>query len=366
MVKRYNRILVAFHVVSDATTAILAFVLAYILRFETGLVPAPKGIPPFGQYVNVVPIIALLVPLAFHLQGLYRLRRGRSRVDDFFAVLVGSIVAVVLGIAGTLYVQTYFLGGEAKDRGCCRSGGGRHLVFIRIRRDRRFPGLAPGPGSQRRQGGSCRVSCHSAGFRERPGSLGPAGAGERLHSRLSPQPSHCNGAHHETDDCRDKAPPATRCGSNGGRWHRFPEWHVRERLRSFRGHRAPTHINLSDEINRAWALEVLQRPGELVHRLVQRRRRSSVRNHDAQRGRHRSLRQDRVQDSAETRYDMLAGASSRQHAHAALLIYLYLAQSWNVRRIICPLHRPAQGEDDGDRFVPLDLDFPRQQYLERH
>ena len=30
---------------------------------------------------------ALLVPLAFQVQGLYRLRRGRSRVDDFFARL---------------------------------------------------------------------------------------------------------------------------------------------------------------------------------------------------------------------------------------------------------------------------------------
>ena len=38
------------------------------------------------------------MPLAFHLQGLYRLRRGRSRIDDFFNVLVGSIIAVVFGV----------------------------------------------------------------------------------------------------------------------------------------------------------------------------------------------------------------------------------------------------------------------------
>ena len=45
----------------------------------------------------------MIVPLAFQLQGLYRLRRGRSRIDDFFNVLVGSIFAVVLGVVGTLY-----------------------------------------------------------------------------------------------------------------------------------------------------------------------------------------------------------------------------------------------------------------------
>ena len=43
------------------------------------------------------------MPLAFHVQGLYHLRRGRSRVDDFFGVFVGTILAVVIGIGGTLY-----------------------------------------------------------------------------------------------------------------------------------------------------------------------------------------------------------------------------------------------------------------------
>ena len=41
----------------------------------------------------MLPFIGLLVPIAFQVQGLYRLRRGRSRVDDFFAVFVGSILA---------------------------------------------------------------------------------------------------------------------------------------------------------------------------------------------------------------------------------------------------------------------------------
>src|SRR5262249_6204307 len=69
------------------------------------------------QYLNLLPFIAALVPLGFHLQGLYRLRRGRSRVDDFFAVFVGTILAVVFGIVATTYVQTYFATGAAKNRG---------------------------------------------------------------------------------------------------------------------------------------------------------------------------------------------------------------------------------------------------------
>ena len=117
MVKRYNRLLVAFHIVVDATLGMLAFILAYLLRFETGLIAVTRGLPPIEQYLNVLPFIAVVVPLGFHLQGIYRLRRGRSRIDDFFNVLVGSIFAVVLGVVSTLYFQAYYVPDELKDRG---------------------------------------------------------------------------------------------------------------------------------------------------------------------------------------------------------------------------------------------------------
>ena len=120
MVRRYNRLLVAFHVASDALLGLSAFIVSYLLRFHgpiAALIPATKGVPPLLQYVYVTPFIAALVPLAFNLQGLYRLRRGRSRVDDFFAVFVGSILTVVFGIVATLYVQTYFTSGAAKNQG---------------------------------------------------------------------------------------------------------------------------------------------------------------------------------------------------------------------------------------------------------
>ena len=117
MVKRYSRWLIALYVASDAVLAAVAFVLAYLLRFETGIIPVTKGLPPFRQYVNILPFVAALVPLAYYLQGLYRVHRSRSRVDDFFVVLVGSVLAVVMGIVSTLYVQTYVVSEELKARG---------------------------------------------------------------------------------------------------------------------------------------------------------------------------------------------------------------------------------------------------------
>ena len=136
MMRRYNRLLVAFYVITDALLGMAAFVIAYLLRFETWIaeiVPVTKGQPPFGQYVNVLPLLGVLVPLAFHVQGLYRLRRGRTRVDDFFAVFVGSILAVVLGLIGTLYYQVYHAPqGSAATQGVYEISRPVWLLFLTV------------------------------------------------------------------------------------------------------------------------------------------------------------------------------------------------------------------------------------------
>jgi Undecaprenyl-phosphate glucose phosphotransferase len=130
MVKRHNRLLVAFHVATDAALGMVAFVLAYVIRFESGLIPITRGYPPLEQYLNVLPFIALIVPLGFHFQGLYRLRRGRSRIDDFFNVLVGSIFAVVLGIVATLYFQAYYASEAQRDVGAFEVSRAVWAIFL--------------------------------------------------------------------------------------------------------------------------------------------------------------------------------------------------------------------------------------------
>jgi Undecaprenyl-phosphate glucose phosphotransferase len=126
---RHNRLLVAFHVVSDALLGLSAFIVAYALRFHTGIIPVPKGIPPLRQYINVLPFIVVVVPFGFFLQGLYRLRRGRSRVDDFFAVFVGSILAVLFGMMSTLYVETYIVT-SARDTGALEVSQPVWVIFL--------------------------------------------------------------------------------------------------------------------------------------------------------------------------------------------------------------------------------------------
>jgi len=117
VVRRYNRLLVALYIASDALLAVWAFVFAYGIRFESGLIPVMHGYPPIEQYLHIAPIVAIVTPLAFQLQGIYRLRRGRSRVDDFFAVLIGSILAVVFGVMSTTYISVYYSSAAEKAQG---------------------------------------------------------------------------------------------------------------------------------------------------------------------------------------------------------------------------------------------------------
>jgi Undecaprenyl-phosphate glucose phosphotransferase len=130
MVKRYNRLLVAFYVITDALLASCALLLGWAIRFQTDLIPVTKGVPPFEQYVHLVPFVAIITPLAFQLQGVYRLRRGRSRIDDFFAVVVGTILAVVLAAASTLYAQAYFSSAASKARGTFEVSQPVWVIFL--------------------------------------------------------------------------------------------------------------------------------------------------------------------------------------------------------------------------------------------
>jgi Undecaprenyl-phosphate glucose phosphotransferase len=132
MMRRYNRLLVAFYVLTDTAFGMAALALAYALRFHSGLIPIWEGLPSFWWYVTLMPWIGALVPIAYHVQGLYRLRRGRSRVDDFFAVFVGSILAVVLGIIGTLYYRTYYLSDELKQQGVYEVAQTVWVLFLLI------------------------------------------------------------------------------------------------------------------------------------------------------------------------------------------------------------------------------------------
>jgi len=112
MLKFHTKRIVATYVVLDVLGTITAWMLAYALRFHSGwivdLLPVTKGIPEVSRYLLLTPVIALLWPAVLYFHGLYRLRRGRSRIDEFFAILFSVLIATGLLLAATLYVRVYY------------------------------------------------------------------------------------------------------------------------------------------------------------------------------------------------------------------------------------------------------------------
>jgi Undecaprenyl-phosphate glucose phosphotransferase len=111
MVKHQTRVMVAIFVLVDVIATNLAWVLAYYLRFYSAAVteylPVTKGIPPLTRYLLLLPLITILWPVVLYFHGLYQVKRGRSRIDEFFAILFSVLIAAALTLGFTLYIRVY-------------------------------------------------------------------------------------------------------------------------------------------------------------------------------------------------------------------------------------------------------------------
>ena len=111
MLKAKTRKWVAIHVAVDVAATCVAWLLAYALRFHeplATLVPVTKGVPDVSRYLLLLPLIALLWPPVIYFHGLYQIRRGRSRIDETFAILFSVLIASALTLGATLYVRVYY------------------------------------------------------------------------------------------------------------------------------------------------------------------------------------------------------------------------------------------------------------------
>ncbi len=85
---------------------------AYYARFHSTLVIIPfppyKGVPEVRDYAQLLPLILLIAAIVFALQGLYRLRRPMSAIDDSLRTLAAFIVTAALALGVTLYIRIYF------------------------------------------------------------------------------------------------------------------------------------------------------------------------------------------------------------------------------------------------------------------
>jgi exopolysaccharide biosynthesis polyprenyl glycosylphosphotransferase len=94
------------------TAVALAWMAAYYARFHSTLFTTPfppyKGVPLVRDYAELLPLILGVAAIVFALQGLYRLRRPISAIDDSLRTIAAFIVTAALALGVTLYIRIYF------------------------------------------------------------------------------------------------------------------------------------------------------------------------------------------------------------------------------------------------------------------
>src|SRR5262249_37597458 len=99
MIDRRSQLLCAAFFVSDLTLAALAWLGAYWLRFDAGLVHARnEHQPPFLVCLRQLPLILLLAAVAFRVAGQYQIGRLRRFREEMLAVLKGTALLTLFAM----------------------------------------------------------------------------------------------------------------------------------------------------------------------------------------------------------------------------------------------------------------------------
>src|SRR4029079_6684700 len=89
MIKQKSQILCAWFLLWDLAMTGLAWLLAYFLRLEPGLLALNKEPPSFALCFTNLPLVVLLGALAYRLTDQYAVHRFRRLREERFSVLQG-------------------------------------------------------------------------------------------------------------------------------------------------------------------------------------------------------------------------------------------------------------------------------------
>ncbi len=96
MIRKRRRSTAALYLTGDLLSTLVAFFLAWFVRFELQFPPLKKGLPDFQHYIALLPIVLAIWPIVFYFHGLYQSRRDRSRVDEALTILLATAFATFM------------------------------------------------------------------------------------------------------------------------------------------------------------------------------------------------------------------------------------------------------------------------------
>ena len=96
MIRKRRRSTAALYLTGDLLSTLVAFFLAWFVRFELQFPALKKGLPDFQHYIALLPIVLAVWPIVFYFHGLYQSRRDRSRVDEALTILLAAAFATFM------------------------------------------------------------------------------------------------------------------------------------------------------------------------------------------------------------------------------------------------------------------------------
>lgn len=111
MIREKGTRLIGVYFLSDFVGIALAYFCSYFFRFKTFIPINPeKGIPEIKSYIIIFPLFLCLHFLVFFIQGFYRTRLKRVKIDDFFFIIINVILTILIVQAVLSYLSSYSQG----------------------------------------------------------------------------------------------------------------------------------------------------------------------------------------------------------------------------------------------------------------
>ena len=110
MIQKKRSGLIGLFVLSDALAILASFFYSYLFRFYAYIIPTDRGIPPFRYYVAVFPLFLVTHLVIFYLQGFYKTRLQRAKIDDFLSICLNAVLTILAVFAVMSYLYSYSQG----------------------------------------------------------------------------------------------------------------------------------------------------------------------------------------------------------------------------------------------------------------
>lgn len=105
MLKKYSQFFISLLFLQDIIILTISWLLAYYMRFYSGIIPVWRGIPPLLPYVKLLLPIWVIWGLTFKGFGLYQSMRVTSIMNEFSKVFRASTLALIIFITLTYLVR---------------------------------------------------------------------------------------------------------------------------------------------------------------------------------------------------------------------------------------------------------------------